>query len=76
LSTPRHFLTYPKHHKDWNSINKGKTASKGDFISRRLGNARPSITLDVYGHLIPSKQREVAALMDELLTPISIDLTA
>ena len=44
-------------------------------VSRRLGHARPSITLDVYGHLIPSKQREVAELMDELLTPISIDLS-
>jgi len=44
-------------------------------LSRRLGHARPSITLDVYGHLIPSKQRIVADLIDELLTPISIELT-
>ncbi len=44
------------------------------IVSRRLGHAKPSITLDVYGHLIPGKQWEAAALMDELLTPISIEL--
>ncbi len=38
-------------------------------VSRRLGHARPSITLDIYGHLIPDKQKEVALLMDHLLTP-------
>ena len=27
-------------------------------VSRRLGHVKPSFTLDVYGHLIPSKQRE------------------
>ncbi len=41
-------------------------------VSRRLGHAQPSITLDVYGHLIPGKQQEAASLMDELLTPIQI----
>lgn len=40
------------------------------IVSRRLGHAQPSITLDVYGHLIPGKQQEAASLMDELLTPI------
>lgn len=43
-------------------------------VSRRLGHAKPSTTLDVYGHLIPSKQQEVAQLMDELLTPVSIEI--
>ena len=43
-------------------------------VSRRLGHARPSITLDIYGHLIPQKQKEVASLMDELLTPIQIEI--
>ena len=42
------------------------------IVSRRLGHAKPSITLDVYGHLIPSKQEEVVQLMDELLTPIAL----
>lgn len=36
-------------------------------VSRRLGHARPSITLDVYGHLIPSMQDEAARLMDDLM---------
>ena len=44
-------------------------------VSRRLGHARPSITLDVYGHLIPEKQKEVAMLMDQLLTPIQITIS-
>ncbi|MCC7130131.1 MAG: hypothetical protein B6D39_04800 [Anaerolineae bacterium UTCFX2] len=39
-------------------------------VSRRLGHARPSITLDVYGHLIPGMQEEAARLMDELITPV------
>lgn len=42
------------------------------IVSRRLGHAKPSITLDVYGHLIPSKQEEAAALMDNLMTPIEV----
>jgi len=42
------------------------------IASRRLGHAKPSITLDVYGHLIPSKQEEAAALMDELMSPIEV----
>jgi len=44
-------------------------------VSRRLGHAKPSITLDIYGHLIPAKQREAASLMDQLLTPVQIELT-
>ncbi len=44
------------------------------IVSRRLGHARPSITLDVYGHLMPGKQKEVAMLMDQLLTPIQIQI--
>jgi integrase len=44
-------------------------------VSRRLGHSQPSITLDVYGHLIPTKQKEVASLMDQLLTPIHIQIS-
>lgn len=36
-------------------------------VSRRLGHSKPSITLDVYGHLIPSKQQDAAELMDKVL---------
>jgi integrase len=44
------------------------------IVSRRLGHAKPSITLDIYGHLIPGQQKIVASLMDELLTPIQLQL--
>lgn len=43
-------------------------------VSKRLGHAKPSITLDIYGHLIPGQQRLAASLMDELLTPIQINI--
>lgn len=43
--------------------------------SKRLGHAKPSITMDVYGHLIPSRQEEAAMLMDELLTPVGLPIT-
>jgi integrase len=39
-------------------------------VSRMLGHARPSITLDVYGHQIPSMQAGFAERIDELVTPI------
>ena len=38
------------------------------IASRRLGNVLPSITLYVYGHLIPSMHFELAEKMDALLT--------
>ena len=43
-------------------------------VSRRLGHAKPSITLDVYGHLIPSMQTEVAQKIDDLITPVAISM--
>lgn len=46
------------------------------IVSRRLGHARASITLDVYGHLIPSLQAEVAEKIDELITPIELHPSA
>lgn len=41
-------------------------------VSKRLGHANPSITLNVYGHLIPAMQELAATVMDELLTPVSL----
>lgn len=35
--------------------------------SQRLGHAQPSITLDVYGHLMPSMQNEAAKILDSLV---------
>ncbi|MFC1936084.1 site-specific integrase [Chloroflexota bacterium] len=42
------------------------------IVSKRLGHSKPSITMDVYGHMIPSKQEEAATLMDELMSPINV----
>lgn len=43
------------------------------IVSKRIGHAKPSITLDVYGHLIPSMQEQAAEVMDEIVTPIQLD---
>jgi len=37
------------------------------IVSKRLRHSKPSITIDVYGHLIPSRQEEAAQLMDNLM---------
>ncbi len=36
--------------------------------SNRLGHAKPSITLDVYGHLIPAMQAKAASVVEKLLS--------
>ncbi len=41
-------------------------------VSRRLGHAQPSITLNVYGHMIPMMQEQAAELMDKITAPIPI----
>jgi len=38
------------------------------IASKRLGHAKPSITLDVYGHLLTSGQNEVAEKIEELVS--------
>jgi integrase len=43
-------------------------------VSRRLGHARASITLDVYGHLIPSMHTDVADKIDDLMMPVAVQL--
>jgi integrase len=44
-------------------------------VSRRLGHAKASITLYVYGHLIPSMQSEAAELIDQMVTPVAVEFT-
>ena len=44
-------------------------------VSQRLGHARASITLDIYGHLIPSMQAEAAQMIDDLITPVAVQLS-
>ena len=43
-------------------------------VSRRLGHARASITLDIYGHLIPTMQDGVAEMIDNLVIPVPVQI--
>jgi integrase len=43
-------------------------------VSKRLGHAKVSTTLDIYGHFLPGMQDEAAVIMDELVTPVAADL--
>jgi len=36
--------------------------------SKRLGHAKPSITLDVYGHLLNTIQNEIANKIEEIIS--------
>ena len=42
--------------------------------SKRLGHAKPSVTLDIYGHLYHEMQGDAARIMDELVTPIRVEM--
>jgi integrase len=44
--------------------------------SKRLGHSKPSITLDIYGHLYQEMQDEVARKMDELVSPVPVEFQA
>ncbi len=41
-------------------------------VSKRLGHAKVSITMDIYGHLIPEMQSGIGQLMDDLIAPIEL----
>lgn len=43
-------------------------------VSKMLGHSKPSITLDIYGHLYHEMQGEAAEIMDKLVTPIAVQL--
>jgi integrase len=43
-------------------------------VSKILGHSKVSTTLDYYGHLIPLMQEEAARIMDEIATPIPVDM--
>jgi integrase len=44
-------------------------------VSKILGHAKPSTTMDIYGHLIHEMQGEAARIMDDLVTPIRVDIS-
>jgi integrase len=52
-------------------LNQGKPVIT---VSRRLGHAKASITLDVYGHLISSMQNDIGDMIDDLVMPGAVDL--
>ena len=43
--------------------------------SKVLGHSKPSTTMDIYGHLYNRMQDEVVRLMDDLVTPIQVELS-
>ncbi|MBN1536200.1 MAG: site-specific integrase [Anaerolineales bacterium] len=43
-------------------------------VSRILGHSKPSITLDIYGHLLTDMLDEAARIMDEVVTPIRVEI--
>lgn len=43
-------------------------------VSRILGHSKPSVTLDIYGHLIPGMQSVAAKIMDDVITPVKVDI--
>jgi integrase len=43
-------------------------------VSRQLGHARASITLDIYGHRVPGMAAEVAEIVDEYVVPVAVEL--
>jgi len=43
-------------------------------VSKMLGHAKASTTLDEYDHLFKEMQGEAAQVMDKLVTPIKVEL--
>jgi hypothetical protein len=39
-----------------------------------MGHARPSITRDIHGHLVPNSMDGIGDMMDDLITPIESDI--
>jgi integrase len=39
-------------------------------VSKILGHAKPSITSDIYGHVVPNAMDGIGDMMDDLITPI------
>jgi integrase len=43
-------------------------------VSNMLGHSKPSVTLDIYAHLYHESQSEAAQLIDNLVTPVRIEM--
>lgn len=46
-----------------------------NVVSNRLGHSQPSTTLDIYAHLFSETQAEAARIIDDLVTPIKLDMS-
>jgi integrase len=44
-------------------------------VQRRAGHSKPSVTADIYGHAMPGSQDEAAQTIEEMVTPIAVELT-
>jgi integrase len=44
------------------------------IVSKIMEHARPSITSDIYGHLIPGAMSGIGDMMDEIIAPIPINV--
>ena len=44
-------------------------------VSNILGHSKPSTTLDIYAHLYQHVQSDAARIMDDLITPVSFDVS-
>lgn len=43
-------------------------------VSKIIGHARPSITSDIYGHLVAGATDGIGTMMDELVAPVAISI--
>lgn len=44
-------------------------------VSKILGHSNPSVTLNVYAHSTLDMQSQAASIMDEIVTPIAVDIS-
>jgi len=44
------------------------------IVLKRLGHYKVSMTLDIYGHMMPEMQGEAAELIETLITPVEVQL--
>ena len=44
------------------------------IVSKIMGHSRPSITSDIYGHLVPGSMNGIGDMMDELIAPIPVNV--
>lgn len=45
-------------------------------VSRRLGHSNSSVTLTIYAHTTVDMQEEASSLMDDIVTPIPVEIQA